>query len=48
MTSVESNPDGKNEFLLERGVSAQASFPHLGVLSQQQSIAHLINQAKHE
>lgn len=22
MTSVESNPDGKNEFLLERGVSS--------------------------
>lgn len=35
VTSVESSSDGKNEFLFERGVSAQASFSHLGIQGQQ-------------
>lgn len=47
MTSVEGNPDGKNEFLFEGGVSTQAPFSHLDIQGQQQSVVHSIRQ-KHE
>lgn len=40
VTSVESNPDGKNEFWGETGVSLWAPFPHLCTLSQQQPVPH--------
>lgn len=39
VTSVESNPDGKNAFLFEREVPTQTPSPHLGILSLQQSLA---------
>lgn len=41
VTSVESNPDGKNEFLFEREVSTQTPSPQLGILSLQQSLTQL-------